>query len=358
MKKLLILPILALILVQCKDDETPVVSFNGDTLTVEMGSGYINDVFVSLDNGIISQVSRTNWQIAFVTSAQPNGGRNGEGACILTNGGAGVNLYPINYTNSDWASVPDTINIEGITPLYNSDTSWYFGAFTRNMKFFDNPMSWDFGWGIYCNATHNVDGDSLFVIQVNDTAFKLLDVVGRLASLNNSFVIKHKDITVDATSGATKTAYMVDALSAATSVTDTIPCSDYLGKNFIYYDLLMAELVDREPVKELWDLVFTKYITKIPQGPILVDYPVMGVLTNDGITVAEVTGNPTTIDVSSLSFSRSISAIGSDWKVWDGAVYNLADKTFVLKKGTNYFSLRFISFDNSVGQVSIKISKI
>lgn len=355
MKKLLLLTSLLIALIACKDENDP-QPVSG-TL-VDMGSGYANDVFVNLETGVVSQVSRTNWQIAFVTSAQPNGGRSGEGACILTNGGAGVNLYPINYDNTQWAYVPDNVGIEGISSLYNSDTSWYFGAFTHNMRFFDDPMSWDFGWGIYSNATHNVDGDSLFVIQVNDTAYKLLDIVGRLANLNNSFVIKHKAITVDATSGASKSAYMADALSSDNSVTDTIPCSDYLDKNFIYYDLLTAELVDREPVKAAWDLVFTKYITKIPQGAAMVDYPVMGVLTNDGISVAEVSGNPAAIDVSSLSFSRSISAIGSDWKVWDGEVYNLADKTFVLKKGANYFTLRFESFDNALGQVSVKISKI
>src|SRR5690606_25045768 len=45
--------------------------------------------------------------------------------------------------------------------LLNADTSWGNGAFTNNGG--SNPF--DFGWGTYDMTTHNLNGDSLYLVK-------------------------------------------------------------------------------------------------------------------------------------------------------------------------------------------------
>ena len=89
-----------------------------------MGPSYANDIYYSLENGVVATVSRTNWDIGFHTTVWT--------ASIITNGGAGVNLYT--YPNADttgWNTV-DTIGMASWPVLYDSEDNWEDGAFNRN----------------------------------------------------------------------------------------------------------------------------------------------------------------------------------------------------------------------------------
>ena len=44
--------------------------------------------------------------------------------------------------------------------MYNSEISWYDGAFENNSL---GPP--DYGWGVYNMINHNVTGDSLYIIK-------------------------------------------------------------------------------------------------------------------------------------------------------------------------------------------------
>ncbi|MCX6909508.1 MAG: DUF2339 domain-containing protein, partial [Verrucomicrobia bacterium] len=93
--------------------------------------------------------------------------------------GAGVALYT--YPKSDtsgWATI-DTTGLSSWKPMYNDPGNWENGAFSRYAKGY-----FDYGWCIYNDVTHNLVGDSLFVIKLRDGNFKKLWMIKKLSSLD------------------------------------------------------------------------------------------------------------------------------------------------------------------------------
>jgi len=80
--------------------------------------------------------------------------------------GSQLYCYPTGDT-SDWESV-DTVGMNSWKVLYNSPENWEDGAFNRNAT--GHP---DYGWGVYNTVTHNVTGDSIYVIKVGNELKKL-----------------------------------------------------------------------------------------------------------------------------------------------------------------------------------------
>jgi len=181
--------------------------------SVFMGASYINEVYYSLKSGNKGAVNRKQWDIAFRASRMS--------ASIITNDAAnnnsigllGVELYA--YPKSDtsgWATV-DTIGIKKWKNLVNSTTDWEEGAFCRNQK--GHP---DYGWGKYNAASHNVVGDSLFVIRLRDGSYKKLWIKVKYSSLN-TFDIRYAN------------------LDGSGDKTVTLDCKPYETKNFVGYSL-------------------------------------------------------------------------------------------------------------------------
>lgn len=229
----------------------------------------------------------------------------GQGSNILINSVTGTKLwlYPKSDT-SGWASF-DTTGLYTWTPLYNSDTSWNYGAFKQNLS--SNP--YDVGWGIYDPITHIVTGDSLYVIKLANGIYKRL-WIQKLAGGTYTFRYANLDGTND--------------------VTATLVKSNYSGKNFGYYSIQNGAALDREPPTANWDLLFTQYTGFIPQP-----YNVTGVLSNIGVTVAEARGvDINNVSWTSYSFNTAMNEIGYDWKKYSGnwtiedsLVYFVKDKT-------------------------------
>ena len=145
------------------------------TDTVTVNPGYTNQTFYSLSNGTVSSVSNLNWDLAFQLR--------GFAASILINSKNNVRLFNANKSAADWSTMTaaDTTGIFS-TPtneLFNSDTSWNFGALNRT----NNPADmFDLGWGNYDFMTHAVTGDSVYFIKLSSGVYKKLCIV----SLANS----------------------------------------------------------------------------------------------------------------------------------------------------------------------------
>ncbi|MFC2116489.1 T9SS type A sorting domain-containing protein [Bacteroidota bacterium] len=244
--------------------------------SIKMGPGYGNDVYYSMSGGEIKQEPNNNWHIAF--SIDPRS------STILTNDGTGVVLYT--YPRGDIASW-DTMSAAGIeswTPQYNSTEDWLIGAFDRNAL--GHP---DYGWGLYNSISHDVVGDSLFVIKLPDESMKKLWIHKRIA-MQNTYEIQYANLD-----GSMDTTVMIDL-------------APYSKRNFAYYSLETHTALDREPA-ESWDIVFTRYFDES------IPYIVTGVLSNIGIEVAEVAEADTSSSCfDSPEFSDSRSVIGDNWK--------------------------------------------
>ena len=270
------------------------------TDTVTDNPGYTNQTFYSFSTGTVSSVSNLDWDLAFQLR--------GYLASILINSKNNVRLYKANKSAADWSTmtVADTTGILS-TPtneLFNSDTSWNFGAFNRT----NNPADmFDLGWGNYDFMTHAITGDSVYFIKLSSGVYKKLCIV----SLANSiYDFKWADLD-----GSNET------LGAINKTT-------YAGKNFVYFSLLNNQIIDREPSFYSWDLSFAQYLTTTP-----ITYKVTGVLLNDSITA--VKAYPVDVNTASsagLTFDKAINIIGYDWKT-----FNMATNTFDISDSTVYF---------------------
>ncbi len=297
--------------------------------SVTMGSGYSNDVYYSMANSIVSVTPRDQWDIAFRATIMSSS--------IITNDGTGVVLYT--YPNSDtngWASV-DTSGLSTWVPMYNDPDDWENGAFCRNAT--DHP---DYGWGIYNSTTHNLKGDSIFIIKLRNESFRKIWIEKKYSALN-TYVFKY--------------AY----LDGSDEHEVTLDCNPYITKEYVGFNLAMNVTVDFQPPKTDWDLVFTKYMSIQPNGT---PYPVTGVLSNINTGVGEhAQVGPGFSDWGTDGFEYARSVIGYDWKVFDmgSFTYICRDSLvyFVQDQPLDVYEMIFTKFEGtSTGKVVFGKSKV
>ncbi|MBK8339262.1 MAG: T9SS type A sorting domain-containing protein [Flavobacteriales bacterium] len=208
------------------------------------------------------------------------------------------------------------------TTSYNSDSDWSSGAFNQGLT----TDEFDLGWGVYNMITHAVAGDSLFVIKLANGAFKKIRI-DALATGSYSFAWADVDGANEQTASVAKAAYA--------------------DKNFAYYSLENNVALDREPVNNTWDLLFTKYTTFIPTA-----YGVSGVLTNKYITSLRVDGvDPSLADWTTAPFDSVINTIGYDWKTFNMQTFQYEydqDLTFFVQDRTgSIWKLLFTEYGGS-----------
>jgi hypothetical protein len=217
--------------------------------------------------------------------------------------------------------------------MYNSHTDWETGAFCVNQT--GHP---DYGWGRYNTSSHDVIGDSLYVIKLRDASFRKLWIKRKYSSAN---VIEFRYARLD---GSADTTVMFD-------------CSLYASKNFVGYSLTTGQPVDFEPVESnKWDILFTKYFYTYPDGT---PYPVTGVLSNYAVKVNKfdpVAPDFMTFNTETMDSTRS--AIGWDWKYLDSQfIYHVVDSLvyFVQDQGGNIHKLVFKDFaGSSTGRIILE----
>ena len=324
-RTLILLGIAATIMVSAckKDNSNPVVvssldSINSGTVGALLDA---NDVYYSLANGIVATVPRTNWDLAFSTPVRT--------ASILINDGAGIELYTWKGgTAADFNNVGknDSANVTEASSLTNNnlDTTWFNSAFEENMSK-TNPF--DVGWGLYNMNTHNVEGDSVFILKFPNGTYKKIVILLHAGTSPYSFVFKIANLEQNA---------------VADSV--TIPATQYSTKNFVYYSIANKQIIDREPASSSWDFVYTKYAERAIGG-----YPVGGFLTNEGIYSSLVSGADTSKTYSQATYSKVISNIGYNWKTirQDYSGYDITPGRYyyVKTKDNHYYRLKFKSFN-------------
>lgn len=301
--------------------------------SVEMGAAYANDIFYSLKNGQQKSESNTNWHIAFQTL--PPLGANSN-VSIWANHVAGkVNVYSLHLSaTAKFGALTNTDTI-GKVMLYNTDTSWNFGAFNR-MNDASNPF--DYSWGAYNMTSHSVVGDSLYLITIDNAAYQV-------------WVQEYKSTPSDSIS------YRVRIADFNGNNDKTIRIyrkNGYTDRNFAYYDVVNDVIRDREPGRTTWDIVFTRAIEFVAAGPgPLQPYPVTTVYSNFGVSVAEVNDlNPSTTGYDSKPYLNDIHVIGSDWKKapMGPGPWTMRDSAhyFIKTNNTNeYYQLHFTNFYGS-----------
>ena len=303
------------------------ISPQAQTVQISMGNNYANQVFYSMQNGEIKNISNDNWDLAFTTDQYAS--------TIRTNDGKGVELYTYHLGDtSDWQNINVSIMNNLSSGMYNSEISWYDGAFENNSL--GHP---DYGWGVYNMINHNVTGDSLYIIKTINGNWKKIWI---------------KELTT-----AGEYIFKLANLDGSNEITQSILKTNYTDKNFIYFSIDQNTIIDREPISSEWDITFTKYISPVQAMP----YPVTGVLTNSSTEVAKATGvtDPLTyFDYSNHNFNNEINSIGYDWKSYQGSFVVDANRCYFIKdKNENIWRLVFNSFDGmSTGNIEFNTELI
>lgn len=251
---------------------------------VSIGSGYTNQSFYSLANGEVSNVTNTDWDLAFqITGFQ---------ATILVNGKNNVRLFRSGFDINSWSTITanDTIGVLNTgNELLNQDTSWWSGAFNITN---DTANQFDLGWGVYDFATHAVTGDSLYFIKLSNGVVKKLWIQ---SLANNVYNFAYADV------------------DGSNEVNTSLNKQNFVGKNFGYFSFTTGNTIDREPNKYSWDLTFAQYMSTTP-----ITYKVSGVLSNDSVSAVRIYPvDPATASPWGSSFSYHINTIGYEWKSYD-----------------------------------------
>ncbi|HQW86802.1 MAG TPA: T9SS type A sorting domain-containing protein [Flavobacteriales bacterium] len=264
-------------------------------VTVSIAPGYADQVWYSLQNGVVGTAPVNDWDLAFEIQ--------GFTASVLVNTQkAGVEVVKTPFSIAQWSSV-DTTGLSTWPRAHNADTSWSFGALNQG-PFADE---FDLGWGNYNMITHVVAGDTIFLVRLGSGTWRKLRIDG-LATGTYTFTHANLDGSDELIGQLNKAAYST--------------------KNFAYWDLEAHTVVDREPANDSWDLTFVKYVSFIPQP-----YGVTGVLQNKGIEAARMAGMPPAdADWTTAAYNAHINTIGFDWKRFDMQTFQ-----WVIEDSLSYF---------------------
>lgn len=264
--------------------------------------GGAKNVFFNLENYSETTVDSENWQLAFKSGAIAG--------TIRANNNTKV-YVALNLSIDDFQSPIESsalTNTAEFEELHNDVTDWKMGAFNSG----GSPESdYNYGWGEYSQGD-GIYGTKLFVLEITDAGKKEYRQFVINSVYSNTYYIEWCD------------------LDGSNVQTQEINKSSFSDKMFVYLDLFENELLNFEPNKHLWDLVFTDYIDFIQMGNASMYYKVAGVLQNEMTWVSELEGDVTTKPEYS-TFSPQINTIGYDWKTYTNE-YVIEDKTYFLQK--------------------------
>lgn len=286
---------------------------------VSVQPGYTNQAFYSMANGELNNVSNTDWDLAFQIR--------GFAASILINSKNNVRLWSANKSVAQWSAMTsaDTTGILSNPgyELFNTDTSWDFGAFNRTN---DTSNAFDLGWGLYDSFTHVITGDSVYFIKIGTTDYRKLMIISLSGGVYN---------------------FKWANLDGSNEITSSLVKSNFTGKFFGYYSLVNNVFVSREPAYNAWDLTFCQYLAVSP-----IVYKVTGVLSNDSVMVAKAYPVDTAIsNAGTFPFSEHINAIGYDWKSYDlnSSTWLISDSLvyFVTDRQGSTWKMVFTGFDGA-----------
>lgn len=244
--------------------------------------------FYKFSNAQKTVVSNDDWHLA--VSIRPTQFPDAPlgGTTIRYNQAFGVTVYYVpNAGAADFSNL-DTTGYRSWSKLYDSDTELDEGAFNGNRS-----GIYDFGWGVYNAFSHDVVGDSLFLVKLPNGQLKKFLVVN--LSRDTAFNIRYADID----NSNLQNVHIAKA--------------NYSGKSFVYLNMANNTVMDKEPLKANWDIQFLKYSASDILSSAHVG--VVGVWLNKGDSAAARRG----VDVAdnnyaNLSFSGKLNAIGWNWK--------------------------------------------
>jgi hypothetical protein len=299
--------------------------YSQELVQIGMGPSYQYDIYYSFENGITAYPERENWELAFSTDLYEGN--------IRINSGAQVSLYEVAQNTKYWMQITNIPS--DALQLRNSNQDWSIGAFLSN-----SSGDLNYGWGSYNTENGFIEGEKIYIIDSFEGQKKI--------QINNFYMGVFN--------------FTIANLDGSNYETITIDASLYQDKKFIYFSLNNNEIIDREPEKDNWDLLFTTYEEEdVILNSDTMPYIVTGVLSNENLTYqfeGPVNQNP---EISLLNFNYDINTIGYDWKEYNDSFIMVPDRSYFIFNldETILYKMVFESFSGqSSGNLSFFLEDI
>jgi hypothetical protein len=313
------------------------------TDNVSVGSSYSKQAYYNVSTGEVTQISNTDWDIAFSNLGETDGAIFINESAILS--GTPLEIYePTNYIWEDPIEFDPNLHNED-SRLFNPEESWEEGAF-NTIRDPEDPN--DYGWG-YLNTNNNtVEGLLIFVIKNRDGSFLKIQVN---ELVNGDYTFRYAD------------------LDGSNENTVTLSKADAGDSPFIYFSFDSGSTID---VPSNYDLIFMRYTTPLDDGNGNIIYqPVTGVLLGPGTEGVAARGiDPATVDEANYAdqYTATPSTIGYEWKFFSFETgWNIiGDEAYFIKtKSGEKYKIVFMDFGGSttgittlektyLGMVSVK----
>lgn len=301
----------------CTKKDTPVeLPPLGDSehANIDMGKNYSDQIFFDFEtNRIVYTSLWTSWDLAFEASALNNG--------IHINGAKDILLY--NTHETDISKVTTLPNIKPEEWLFDDPDGLL--AHTAFKETYDNK---------------GIAKGEVYILQQNTTyttdTFKKIALV---AATSTEYIFRYAD------------------LRSNDIKTITIPKNDDYNYSYFSFDN-GGTLVDPEPPKDSWDIVFTRY-RHVYEDLDNFLYVVTGVLLNPNNTtgLADSTVGYSAVKaevVLKQQFFPDRDVIGFNWKKYDftsGKYHVDPEQAFLIKnRNDHYWKLHFLDYYNAAGE--------
>jgi hypothetical protein len=268
-------------------------------VTTEGGS---KNVYFSLKNREVARVDSDTWQLAFKSGNIAGTIRANKNTKVYVAVNMGIEDFKTPIL------VPELSNSELFRELYNDNTDWTMGAFNTGGA----PESdFNYGWGEYVQGD-GIYGNKLFVLEITKSGRREYRQFIINSVYNNSYYIE------------------LCNLDGSNPIENIINKSTFSTKNFAMFDVFENQIINEEPNRQEWDLLFTDYVTPIQAGPQIMYYNVAGVLQNQMTWVSKVAGIHSA-EPTSDSYSPIINTIGYDWKTFSNG-YIMEDYAYFVQR--------------------------
>jgi hypothetical protein len=295
-----------------------------------VGPSYINQVYFQLSSANTVSNDHTKWDLAFESTA--NGYHiwiNGGNQCLAANLGSA----------SAFNSIKDTTGAywRWDTPSWNADSTAIgnWTIFSSPPSSSSNPINTHF-------LDYRVEG-------VSESGVYIIDRGPAFASTDRFWKIIF--------TGVSETAYSIQYAKLDGSSLDSMTINKNSNYNYIYFSFdNNGQIVNEEPPKNNWDLLFTRYrfIFYHPTIPYLVE----GVLINPYNTRVSVDSTEAFGDINyqfakTLTYTTARDCIGWDWKTYTFSAGHYTVKPYlnylIIDQNGLYWKLKFQGYYNSQG---------
>jgi hypothetical protein len=237
--------------------------------------------FYSLSSKAKTTIPNDDWHLAFSRKGQQFPSKTLQAATIRINEANGVSLYKIPALGLNDFDMVDTTGWRSWEKLHDSDTLIWMGAFNQNLDI----SQYNYGWGGYNQATHDVTGNSLFLVELPNGDLKKLAILRN--QRDTAFVVRYSPITANS--------------QDTTLFISKLPYSN----NFSYVNLNTTSIADREPIAFDWDINFSVYADADGNKKV-------GLLLNNDVTaLPNQTYNPADPCPTNITFNDHYNALGS-----------------------------------------------